>query len=261
MVGIIGGSGFYRLLDDAEMVGVHTPYGDPSAAVAVGTVAGVAVAFLPRHGLDHEFPPHVINYRANVWALRELGVTWVIAPCASGSLQPHVRVGDFVVCDQFVDRTTARRDTYFDGPEAVHVSSADPFSPILRTALIDGCRELDIPVRDRGTVVVIQGPRFSTRAESRWFTAMGWDVINMTTYPEAHLARELCLSYANVCLVTDYDVGLDGVADVPAVSAQDVAVVVARNNSRVRDLLHAVIPRLPDGPDPHCAGALEGARI
>lgn len=128
MVGIIGGSGFYRLLDDAEMVTMHTPYGDPSAALALGTVAGVPVAFLPRHGIDHEFPPHAINYRANLWALREAGASWVIAPCASGSLQPHVRVGDFVVCDQYIDRTHSRRDTYCDGPEAIHVSAADPFS-------------------------------------------------------------------------------------------------------------------------------------
>ena len=261
MVGIIGGSGFYRLLDDAELHTVHTPYGDPSAALALGTVAGVPVAFLPRHGVDHEFPPHAINYRANLWALREVGARWVIAPCASGSLQPQVRVGDFVVCDQYIDRTHSRRDTYFDGPEAMHVSAADPFSPVLRTHLVEGCRRLDIPVHDRGTVVVIQGPRFSTRAESRWFSAMGWEVINMTAYPEAHLARELCLSYANVSLVTDYDVGLEGMADVPAVSAQEVAAVFARNNERVRDLLFAVIPRLPPDPDPHCMTALDGARI
>jgi 5'-methylthioadenosine phosphorylase len=260
-VGIIGGSGLYRLLDDAEMVAVHTPYGDPTAAIAVGTVAGVAVAFVPRHGLEHEFLPHTINYRANLWALRELGVTWVIAPCASGSLQPTVHVGDFVVCDQYVDRTSGRRDTYFDGPEPVHVSAADPYSPILRAALVSGCRELQIPVHDRGTVVVIQGPRFSTRAESRWYTTMGWDVINMTAYPEAHLARELCLSYANVCLVTDYDVGLEGQSDVPAVSAQEVAAVFATNNQRVRALIEVVVPRLPSDPDPHCLAALDGARL
>lgn len=261
MVGIIGGSGFYRLLDDAEIVAMHTPYGDPSAPIAIGRVAGVPVAFLPRHGVDHEFPPHAINYRANLWALREAGASWVIAPCASGSLQPHVHVGDFVVCDQYIDRTSGRRDTIFDGPEAVHVSAADPFSPILRAHLVEGCRNLGIPVHDRGTVVVVQGPRFSTRAESRWYTGMGWEVINMTAYPEAHLARELCLSYANISLVTDYDVGLEGMPDVPAVSAQEVAAVFARNNERVRSLLLEVIPRLPTDPDPHCATALDGARI
>lgn len=261
VVGVIGGSGFYRLLDDAELVTIETPYGAPSAPVALGTVGGRPVAFLPRHGVDHQFPPHAINYRANLWALREAGATWVIAPCASGSLQPSVHIGDFVVCDQYVDRTSRRRDTYYDGPEAVHVSAADPFSPRLRSHLIAGCRALAIPVHDRGTVVVIQGPRFSTRAESRWFSAMGWQVINMTAYPEAHLARELCLSYANISLVTDYDVGLEGMPDVPAVSAQEVAAVFARNNERVRALLFAVIPALPNEPDPHCANALEGARL
>lgn len=261
MVGIIGGSGFYSLFDDAERIAIDTPYGPPSASIAVGTVSGVPVAFLPRHGVNHEFPPHMINYRANLWALRETGVRWVIAPCASGSLQAHVRVGDFVVCDQYVDRTSGRRDSYFDGPEAVHVSAAEPFSPMLRELLVRGCRELTIPVHDRGTVVVIQGPRFSTRAESRWFGAMGWEVINMTAYPEAHLARELCLSYANISLVTDYDVGLEGMPNVPAVSAEEVAAVFARNNASLRELVFRVVPQLPDEPDPHCAGALDGARI
>ena len=148
---------------------------------------------------------------------------WVIAPCASGSLQVDVHVGDFVVCDQYVDRTSGRRDTYFDGPQAIHVSSAEPFSPVLRDVLIQGCKDLGIPAHDHGTVVVIQGPRFSTRAESRWFASMGWEVINMTAYPEAHLARELCLGYANISLVTDYDVGLEGMPNVPAVSAHEVA--------------------------------------
>jgi 5'-methylthioadenosine phosphorylase len=260
-VGIIGGSGFYALLDDAECLSVDTPYGPPSAPLALGTVSGVAVAFLPRHGVDHQFPPHQINYRANLWALREAGASWVIAPCASGSLQAHVRVGDFVVCDQYVDRTSGRPDTYFDGPQAIHVSAAEPFSPVLRDVLIHGCRDLSIPVHDRGTVVVVQGPRFSTRAESRWFQSMGWDVINMTAYPEAHLARELCLGYANISLVTDYDVGLEGMPGVPCVSAQEVAAVFARNNARLRELLFHVIPRIPSEPDPHCAGALDDARI
>jgi 5'-methylthioadenosine phosphorylase len=261
MVGIIGGSGFYSLLDDAKDVAIETPYGAPSAPLALGTVRGVPVAFLPRHGVHHEFPPHAINYRANLWALREVGATWVIAACASGSLQAGVHVGDFVVCDQYVDRTSGRRDTFFDGPEAIHVSAAEPFSPVLRSELVRGCRDLAIPVHDGGTVVVIQGPRFSTRAESRWFGAMGWDVINMTAYPEAHLARELCLCYANISLVTDYDVGLEGMPHVPSVSADEVAAVFARNNARLRDLLYRVIPDIPDEPDPHCVGALDGARI
>ncbi|MFN8123201.1 MAG: S-methyl-5'-thioadenosine phosphorylase [Thermoleophilia bacterium] len=260
-IGVFGGSGFYSLLDDVERVEVETPYGPPSAAPAVGELAGRRVAFIPRHGERHQFPPHSINYRANVWAMKELGVSWVLGPCASGSLQPHVRVGDFVVCDQYVDRTSGRRDTFYDGPEAVHVSAADPFSPVLRDLLVEGCRELGVAVHDRGTVVVIQGPRFSTRAESRWFTSMGWEAINMTAYPEAHLARELELAYANVALITDYDVGLEGTEGLPPVTADEVVRAFNANNARVRELIGWVIPRIPAEPDPHCANALEGARL
>lgn len=257
-IGVLGGSGFYSFLPDAERVRVETPYGPPSADPAIGTVGGRRVAFIPRHGESHQFPPHRIDNRANVWAMRELGVRWLLGPCASGSLQPHVGVGSFVVCDQYVDRTSGRADTFYDGPEAVHVSAADPYSPVLRALLVDGCRELDIPVHDRGTIVVIQGPRFSTRAESRWFTSMGWEVVNMTAYPEGHLARELEICYATVALITDYDVGVEGV---PPVSADEVVRVFQANNSRLRDLLTWVIPRIPTEPDPHCANALEGARL
>lgn len=257
-IGVLGGSGFYSFLPDAERVRVETPYGPPSADPAIGTLGGRRVAFIPRHGESHQFPPHRIDNRANVWAMRELGVRWLLGPCASGSLQPHVGVGSFVVCDQYVDRTSGRADTFYDGPEAVHVSAADPYSPVLRALLVDGCRELDIPVHDRGTIVVIQGPRFSTRAESRWFTSMGWEVVNMTAYPEGHLARELEICYATVALITDYDVGVEGV---PPVSADEVVRVFQANNSRLRDLLAWVIPRIPTEPDPHCANALEGARL
>lgn len=260
-IGVFGGSGFTSLLDDVERVEVETPYGPPSAPPAVGEIGGRRVAFIPRHGARHQFPPHAIDYRANVWAMRELGVSWILGPCASGSLQPHVRVGDFVVCDQYVDRTSGRRDTFYDGPEAVHVSAADPYSPVLRRLLVQGCRELEVPVHDGGTVVVIQGPRFSTRAESRWFTQMGWDAINMTAYPEAHLARELELAYANVALITDYDVGLEGTEGLPPVTADEVVRAFTANNARVRELIARVIPRIPAEPDPHCANALDGARL
>jgi len=257
-IGIFGGSGFYAFLEDATEVHVETPYGAPSAPPAVGTLEGRRVAFIPRHGARHEFPPHRINHRANVWAMHALGVRWVLGPCASGALRADIPRGAFVVCDQYVDRTSGRPDTFYDGPEAVHVSAADPFSPVLRDLLVRGCRELGIPVRDGGTLVVIQGPRFSTRAESRWFGAMGWDVVNMTAYPEAHLARELELCYANVSLVTDHDVGVE--AGEP-VSADEVRRVFGENNARVRALLRWVIPRVPDTPDPQCARALEGARL
>jgi 5'-methylthioadenosine phosphorylase len=260
-VGVFGGSGFYEFLDAVEEVRVETPYGPPSAPVAVGEVDGVRVAFIPRHGRSHEFPAHRVPYRANVWALRELGVRRIIGPCACGALRRELELGEFVVCDQFVDRTSGRADTFYDGPPepVTHVSAADPYCPDLRAVLVAGARELGIAVRDGGTVVVVQGPRFSTRAESRWFQAMGWDVINMTAYPEAHLARELELCYATVAMVTDYDVGVDG-GD--AASGEAVMEVFRSNLVRLRELLFAVIPRVGPQPADHlCATALRGARL
>jgi 5'-methylthioadenosine phosphorylase len=258
-IGVIGGSGFYTFLEGVERITLDTPYGPPSAPISLATVGERRVAFLPRHGESHEFPPHSINYRANLWALHHLGVRWVIGPCASGSLQSRVAIGDFVVCDQYVDRTSGRRDTFFDGPQVAHVGAADPFSPVLRDLLVERCRARNVTVHDRGTVVVIQGPRFSTRAESRWFSQMGWDVVNMTAYPEAHLARELAMAYANIALVTDYDAGLEGLEGIPSVSADEVVRVFTDNNARLRDLLLDVIPRIPTDLDPHAAQALDGA--
>ncbi|MFN8186031.1 MAG: S-methyl-5'-thioadenosine phosphorylase [Gaiellales bacterium] len=258
-VGVFGGSGFYRFLDEVEEVEVETPYGRPSAPVTIGTVGGVRVAFIPRHGRRHELPAHRVPYRANVFALKQLGVRRVLGPCACGALQPELELGEFVVCDQFVDRTRAREDTFYDGPQTVHVSAADPYCPELRRLLVGTARELGIAVRDGGTVVVIQGPRFSTRAESAWFSQMGWDVVNMTAYPEAWLARELELCYANVSMVTDHDVGAPG--QVPA-SAGRVAEVFESNLERLRELLFAVIPRIGDPPgDDPCRRALAGASL
>jgi 5'-methylthioadenosine phosphorylase len=261
-VGVFGGSGFYRFLDDVEFVDVDTPYGAPSDRVAIGEVGGVRVAFLPRHGSRHTLPPAAINYRANVWALKELGVGRVIAPTAAGSLQAHVRPGDFVVCDQFVDRTQGRADTFYpDGPAVAHVSAADPYCPVLRELAVAVGRDLGVTMHERGTVVVVQGPRFSTRAESRWFSAMGWEVINMTQYPEAILARELELCYVNISLITDYDVGLDGAPAVAPVTVAEVERVFASNNDRVRRLILELIPRLPAERTCPCATAMRDAII
>ena len=221
-------------------------------------MGGKRVAFLPRHGVHHELPPHRIPYRANVWAMRELGVRRIIGPNASGALKAELRLGEFVVCDQFVDRTSGRSDTFYDGPETTHVSAADPYCPELRRLLVETAAELGIPARDGGTVVTIQGPRFSTRAESRWFQTMGWDVINMTAYPEGHLARELALCYANISMVTDHDVGVEGT---PPVSHEQVIEVFQENNERLRELLFAVIPRIGAQPEDVCATALRGARL
>jgi 5'-methylthioadenosine phosphorylase len=258
VIGIFGGSGFYSFLDDVRELEVETPYGQPSAPVAIGEVAGREVAFIPRHGRNHELPPHRIPYRANVWAMREAGVRRIVGPCASGALTRELELGAFVVCDQYVDRTRTREDTFYDGPETTHVSAADPFCPDLRRLLVETAREQETPVRDGGTVVVIQGPRFSTRAESRWFQSAGWEAINMTAYPECHLARELELCYATIAMVTDYDVG---VAGEEAVSAANVVKVLQENNARLRDLLLAVIPKIGPQPADICATAQRGARL
>jgi len=260
-VGVFGGSGFYELLDDATEVKVDTPYGPPSAPVVVGEIGGRAVGFLPRHGVDHSLPPHAINYRANVWAMKQLGATDLILPCAAGSLQRHVEPGHFVICDQVVDRTSGRADTFYDGPETTHVSFAEPYDAEMRATAVASARKLGIPVHDGGTVVVIQGPRFSTKAESRWFAAAGWEVINMTQYPEVILARELEMAALNISLITDYDAGLEDDPDVEAVSHEGVLAVFQQNNGRLRDLLFDVVPALPLSPDRPALSALRGARI
>jgi 5'-methylthioadenosine phosphorylase len=257
-IGVFGGSGFYSFVDVVDELEVETPYGPPSAPIVIGEVGARRVAFLPRHGRNHELPPAAVPYRANVWAMRELGVRRIIGPCASGALQPELAVGSFVICDQFVDRTWSRADTFYPGPETVHVSAADPYCADLRRILVESARELGIPVRDGGTVVVVQGPRFSTRAESRWFQQLGWEVINMTAYPETILARELELCYANISMVTDHDVGIEGVAPV---SSETVLRVFNQNNERLRELLFAAIPRIGRQPADECATALTGARV
>lgn len=258
-VGIFGGSGFSTLLDGAETVEVETPYGAPSAPVSIVEVGGQRVAFLPRHGARHELPPHRIPYRANLWAMRELGVRRIVGPCASGALRPDLRLGEFVVCDQFVDRTSGRADTFYDGPETTHVSAADPLLP----------RAAEAPPRRRGRARRVgpgrrhgrgdPGPAvLATRAESRWFRELGGDVVNMTAYPEGHLARELELCYATIAMVTDYDAGADGHEPV---TADQVLEVFRENNERLRELLLAVVPRIGPQPEDVCSTALRGARV
>ena len=261
MIGIFGGSGFYRFLDDVEEVAVDTPYGPPSARVRLGEIEGVRVAFMPRHGDDHSLPPHRINYRANVWAMRQIGVRRILGPSACGSLKPELSPGTFVVCDQFVDRTSAREDTFYDGPQTTHVSAAEPYCRDLSGVLLESAREEGIEAVEGGTVVVIEGPRFSTRAESRWFAANGWDVVNMTQYPECWLARELGLCYANVSLVTDYDAGLEAMPEVEPVSTEAAVAVFRRNLDRLRALLFRAVPKIGPQPDDACASALENAIV
>ncbi|MDH4144566.1 MAG: S-methyl-5'-thioadenosine phosphorylase [Acidimicrobiia bacterium] len=236
-IGVFGGSGLYELLDDVETHELTTPYGAPSAPLQIGVVGDRRVAFMARHGLAHEFPAHRVNYRANVWAMQHAGVGAVLAPCSVGSLRPELAPGHFVVVDQFVDRTSGRADTFFDGPEPRHTSMAHPYDPALGRAIADACRVEGVVVHEGGTVVVISGPRFSTMAESRWFSQMGWHVVNMTQYPEAPLCVEAGIRYGAVALVTDYDAGLEDDASVEAVTQDQVFEFFKANISRVRSVL------------------------
>lgn len=237
-IGIIGGSGFYSLLDDGEDVPIENEWGVPSAPLRLGTLSNVPVAFLPRHGVNHEIPPHLVNYRANIAAMRDVGVEAIIAPSVVGSLRPEMAPGDFVVADQLVDRTWGRPDTFFEGPNVVHASFADPYDEDLRRLLIVAATECGRTVHHHGTSVVIQGPRFSTRAESAWFQQMGWHVLSMTQHPEAVLARECDLPYAMLGLISDYDVGVAGGEPVTQLMAREV---IRANIGHQRDVVaHAV---------------------
>ncbi len=252
-VGVIGGTGFYSFLDDAEEVDVETPYGDPSAPLAVGRVEGRAVAFLPRHGQHHEYPPHAINYRANLWALRSLGVRQVLAPCAVGGLSSDVAPGDLVVPDQLVDRTHRRVGSYVE-TGAVHLPFADPYCPQVSAALAGAHAE----VRSGGTMVVIEGPRFSTRAEAQAYAASGWHLINMTGAPEAALARELGMCYAALALVTDMDAGAQ---PGHGVSQDEVFALFRENLERLTGILGRTVAALPDPDDCTCARWMDGVDL
>ena len=259
-IGIFGGSGFYSLMDEAERKTIETPYGAPSDQFVLGKLSGKRVAFLPRHGARHQHPPHRINYRANLWAMKSLGVKRIISPCAAGSLQKQVMPGHFVVCNQFVDRTSGRNDTFYDGPISTHVSAAEPYCPELRRLAIAAGEKSGITMHGQGTVVVIQGPRFSSKAESKWFTSMGWEVINMTQYPEVFLARELEMCCVNISLITDWDSGLVG--DVEPVSHGEVVKVFSENLTKLKTLLVTLLESIPDQRQAcACSKALEGARF
>ncbi|MEO6651579.1 MAG: S-methyl-5'-thioadenosine phosphorylase [Ilumatobacteraceae bacterium] len=250
-IGIIGGSGFYEFIDDGVEVEIDTPFGSPAAAVTIGDVAGRRVAFLPRHGRRHAYAAHRVPYRANIWAMASLGIRAVIGPCSCGSLQPGVRPGDFVVVDQLVDRTTGRAGTYHDvgAPEGTpgsegsvhHQAFADPYDAALRAQLVRSATATGATVRDGGTMVIIDGPRFSTRAESAWYRAMGGTVVNMTGAPEAALAAEAGIPYATVALVTDDDAGIDGHEPV---TMDAVLRVMSSNVERLRDVLAHAIPEI-----------------
>lgn len=243
-IGVIGGSGFYEFLTDARTVRVATPFGAPSDDIVVGDLGGRSVAFLARHGRDHRFPPHLVPYRANLWALRSLGVRQVVAPCAVGSLRPELGPGTFVVPDQVVDRTWGRPHTIYDALGAViHVGFADPYCPRGRAAVVAAVDHAGLPGQDGGTLVVVGGPRFSSRAESRWHQAAGWSVVGMTGMPEAAIARELALCFTSVALVTDLDAGVEGEA---GVTHEEVLSVFADNVEHLKGVLRDVVARLPE---------------
>jgi 5'-methylthioadenosine phosphorylase len=262
-IGIIGGSGFYAFFDDTaavEQVSVETPFGPPSGPVTLGEVSGRRVAFVPRHGVHHQFPPHRVNYRANLWALRTVGVRQVLGPCAVGSLRAELGPGSLVVPDQVVDRTWGRAHTVYDeeGP-VVHVPFADPYCPHGRAVVVAEAASAGWPAEPTGTLVVINGPRFSTRAESRWHAAAGWSVVGMTGQPEASVARELALCYTALALVTDHDAGVETGA---GVTHGEVLEVFAGNIERLKSLLRRVIGSLPATDDDcSCRHSLDGLAL
>ncbi|QDY77240.1 S-methyl-5'-thioadenosine phosphorylase [Streptomyces qinzhouensis] len=256
-IGVIGGSGLYSFLEDVTEVTVDTPYGSPSDSLFLGEVGGRKVAFLPRHGRGHRIPPHRINYRANLWALRSVGVRQVLSPCAVGGLRPEYGPGTLVVPDQLVDRTKSRAETYFDGvprpdgavPNVVHTTFADPYCPAGRAVATKAARGRDWEPVDGGALVVIEGPRFSTRAESRWFASEGWSVVGMTGHPEAILARELALCYTALALVTDLDAGAE---TGEGVSHTEVMRVFGENVGRLREVLFDAVAALPAEGERDC---------
>ena len=257
-IGVFGGSGFYNFLEDIQEIKIDTPYGEPSDSVFIGKIGNHKVAFMPRHGRNHTIAPHLINYRANVWAMKKIGCKRVISPCAAGCLDLNIKPGDFVICDQFVDWTDGRKSTFYEGANVSHVSAADPYCPELRQAAVQAGRDLNITVHDKGTVVVINGPRFSTRAESKFFSNQGWQVINMTAFPEAYLVKELNMCPLNISLITDYDAGLEG--EVEPVSHNEVMKVFANNIHNLKDLLFRLIENLPADCNCNCDKSLENTR-
>jgi 5'-methylthioadenosine phosphorylase len=256
-IGLIGGTGVYdpEVFTDIKEYKIYTPYGAPSDKYLLGTIKGRRIAFLPRHGRDHTIPPHLVNYRANIWGFKTLGVKRLISVSAVGSLQEDYDPGELVVPDQCFDWTRTRRKTFFEGGPVVHASLADPFCPELRQFIISKAKACKLTVFDKGTYVTMEGPQFSTRAESRFYKNQGFHVIGMTMNPEVNLAREAEMCYATIAMITDYDVW----AERP-VSAEEVRNNMAKNIGKVRQLLMEVIPNMSEKQDKcNCGTALQGA--
>lgn len=255
-IGIIGGTGVYDpgLLEDPKEIKVYTPYGKPSDLITVGFFKGRKIAFIPRHGKGHQIPPHKINFRANIWSLKQLGVKRIIAPAAVGSLKEELKPGDIVIPDQFIDRTTYRASSFYDGGQVCHISTADPFCPELTEIAFNAGKDLDLPIYKGGTCIVIQGPRFSTKAESKLYRSWGADIINMTMVPECVLAREAEICYVAIATITDYDVWKEKL-----VSVDEIIKTLKENVDKTRKLLEAIIPRIPKERSCICKDALKDA--
>lgn len=262
-IGLIGGTGFYDFFEaKTKEILVKTKFGLPSDKITIGSLFGKKVAFLARHGKKHQLPPHKIPYKANIAALKKLGVERIIAPAAVGSLKAEIKPGDFVICDQFIDQTKRREDTFFDGPKVGHIEMAYPYCQELRKIAVLQAKKLKLRVRPKGTVVVIEGPRFSTLADSLRFSQMGGELINMTQYPEVVLASELGICYLNISLVTDYDAGLIGKKGVKPVSIEEVIRVFNQNIEKVKKVILDIIKKIPkDYYCQQCHEALKGAEV
>jgi 5'-methylthioadenosine phosphorylase len=243
-IGIIGGSGVYEMFSQPEIVRVSTPYDQKTVPVCYGDLAGKKVAFIARHGAKHSIPPHLINYRANIFALHKLGVSKILSSGAVGSLRREMKPGQIVLADQFIDRTKSRPDTFISGPKVEHLSAADLYCPDLRRLAVQSCRDLNISCHEQATVVVINGPRFSSRAESQWFKKMGWDILSMTQYPENVLAAEMGIRYCNIGLVTDYDAGLEGEPGIKPVTWEQITEILSRNAKLFKKLVEAVVTNI-----------------
>ncbi|BCS91231.1 MAG: 5'-methylthioadenosine phosphorylase [Candidatus Micrarchaeota archaeon] len=245
-IGVIGGSGFYTLLERPKLLDARTAYGIPSDKIALGSIEGREIAFIPRHGSKHTLAPHKVPYRANIQALSELGVERVIATNAVGSLRKDYKPGDIVIFDQFINFTNGRDDTFFNKYRVAHVSTADPFCKELREIAIEEAEKMKLSFHSNGTVVIINGPRFSTKAESRMFRRLGADLINMTLYPEVALAREKALCYLGIGVITDYDSGLEEDESIAPVSYKELNRIFKDSIPKVKELISRVIRRVPE---------------
>ena len=256
-IGIIGGSGLGdpNLWENAKKVKVHTPYGAPSDLLTIGTFHGIDIVALPRHGASHTILPSLVNYRANMFAMKELGVSHIIAATACGSLREQIKPGDLVFIDQFIDRTTKREQSFYTGQTICHIPMADPFCEKIRTLFAAAALQNNISYHPRGTMVTIEGPRFSTRAESEMFRSWKCDVINMTTVPEVVLAREAGICYAAIAMSTDYDCWK---TDEAHVTLDIVLKTMHDNAEKVKTILKSVIPQLCDW-DCTCKDAIKSS--